>query len=86
MTLFDAPLFKAYALPSATKAGADAAYWVPLLAAYAGARPSEPCQLWCDDISEGPGGLVIEFREHAERKQKLKGGKVSCALSLSTMN
>ena len=79
--LFDAPLFTRYELPSgdsmATKAGRDAAYWVPLIAAYTGARPSELCQLWTDDISEGVGGLVIEFRENAARAQKLKGGKVS---------
>ncbi len=74
--LFDAPLFTDYALPSgnsiATKAGADAAYWVPLLAAYTGARPGELCQLWSDDLSESEGGLVVEFRENAERGQRLK--------------
>jgi integrase len=79
--LFDAPLFKEYALPEgdsiATKGGAGAAYWVPLIAAYTGARPGEICQLWTDDLSEGEGGLVIEFRENAARGQKLKGGKVS---------
>jgi integrase len=79
--LFNAPLFSAYKLPSgdsmATKAGLDAAYWVPLIAAYTGARPSELCQLWTDDISEAAGGLIVEFRENAARGQRLKGGKVS---------
>jgi integrase len=77
--LFDAPLFKAYELPEgdsmATKAGDDAAYWVPLLAAYTGARPSELCQLWTDDLSEGEGGLVVEFRSDADRGQRLKDKK-----------
>lgn len=44
--LFDAPLFTAYELPAgdstATKGGADAAYWVPLIAAYTGGRPGVP--------------------------------------------
>ena len=55
----------------ATKAGADAAYWVPLLAAYTGARPSELCQLWTDDLSEEAGGLVVEFRNDANRGRLL---------------
>ena len=81
VTLFDAPLFKSYELPAgdatATKAGADAAYWVPLLAAYTGARPSELCQLWTDDLSEEPGGLVVEFRNDSSRGQRLKDKKES---------
>lgn len=72
--LFDSPLFTAYALPSVRKAGMDAAYWLPLLAAYTGARPSEMAQLWTDDLSEGEGGLVVEFRANAERQQRLKNG------------
>jgi integrase len=79
VTLFNARLFTSYELPEgdsmATKAGADAAYWVPLLAAYTGARPSELCQLWTDDISEGAGGLVVEFRNNASRGQRLKDKK-----------
>jgi integrase len=74
--LFDSPLFKAYELPEgdsiATKGGRDAAYWVPLLAAYSGARPGELCQLWVDDVSEQEDGLVMEFRSDGKRGQKLK--------------
>lgn len=74
--LFDSPLFMAYQLPQgdsiATKGGRDAAYWVPLLAAYTGARAGELCQLWADDVSEQDGGLVIEFRANRNRGQKLK--------------
>lgn len=70
--LFSAPLFDSYALPKASKAGLDAAYWVPLLGLFTGARISELCQLRTDDVSEGAEGLVIEIRESTEHGQKLK--------------
>lgn len=74
--LFDSPLFTEYLLPSgnsvATKAGADAAYWVPLICLYTGARPSEVCQLWTDDLSIVDGHLVVEFREDLIRGTSLK--------------
>lgn len=74
--LFDSPLFTEYLLPSgnsvATKAGADAAYWVPLICLYTGARPSEVCQLWTDDLSIVDGQLVVEFRENLTRGTSLK--------------
>jgi integrase len=44
------PLFTAYELPSDTKAGADAAYWVPLLGLYTGARVGELAQLRPEDV------------------------------------
>ena len=74
--VFDSPLFTAYVLPSgnavATKAGADAAYWVPLLCLYTGARPSEVCQLWTDDVSVIGDCLIIEFRQDESRGTSLK--------------
>ena len=80
--LFASPIFTAYSVPKADtagnrKAGLDAAYWVPLLCLYSGARPGEVCQLWTDDVSEvqdsdGAPVLVIEFRESKERGQSLK--------------
>lgn len=74
--LFNSPLFTEYLLPSgnsvATKAGADAAYWVPLICLYTGARPSEVCQLWTDDLSIVDGHLVVEFREDLIRGTSLK--------------
>ncbi len=71
--LFATPLFAAYDIPrSPAKAGLDAAYWLPLIAACTGARPSEIAQLWTDDVAELPGGLVVEFRANAERGQRLK--------------
>ena len=74
--LFDSPIFTAYALPSgsaiATKAGRDAAYWVPLLCLYTGARPSEVCQLWTDDLSVDGDHMIVEFREDLSRGTSLK--------------
>lgn len=79
VVLFGAPLFTRYELPDETKAGGPAAYWLPLLGAFCGARVSELCQLWTDDLSEeqdeeGRPVLVVEFREGPGRGQKLKGG------------
>jgi integrase len=53
--LFDSPLFTAYALPKLPSAGAAAAYWVPLLGIYTGARLSELCQLRTTDVVESAG-------------------------------
>ena len=47
--LFDDPLFTAYAIPGASMAGKDAAYWLPLLGLFTGARISELAQLHTDD-------------------------------------
>lgn len=40
-TFFTQPLHTAYELPKDRKAGADAAYWIPLLGLYTGARVGE---------------------------------------------
>jgi integrase len=48
--IFGGALFTAYELPTVVKAGRDAAYWVPLLALYMGARVSELAQLRTQDI------------------------------------
>lgn len=48
--MFSGPLFRAYELPTVVKAGRDAAYWVPLLALYTGARASELAQLRTQDV------------------------------------
>ncbi|MFC3147969.1 DUF6538 domain-containing protein [Piscinibacterium candidicorallinum] len=44
-TLFAAPLFTDFRLPDSTKAGGEAAYWLPILGLFTGARLSELCQL-----------------------------------------
>lgn len=48
--LFKAPLTASYALPTAWNAGKDAAYWIPLLGLFTGARLGELCQLRVMDI------------------------------------
>ena len=75
--LFDDPLFLAYRIPdgdtaASRKAGADAAYWIPLMACYTGARVSELAQLWADDVTITKGAEIIEFRDNTDRRQNLK--------------
>lgn len=65
-TLFSHPLFTDYALPSSTKAGRDAAYWVPLLGLFTGARVGELCQLQLSDITEDSCGPVLRIHAEAE--------------------
>ncbi len=47
---FTAPLFTHYSLPDLANGGKDAAYWIPLLGLYTGARLGELCQLRTEDI------------------------------------
>lgn len=70
--LFDDPIWTAYRLPDAPKAGAGAAYWMPLLGCFTGARISELAQLWTDDLGTEPGREVFEFRANESRGQRLK--------------
>lgn len=49
--LFSQPLFTTYAIPPEKKSGRDAAYWVPLIALYSGARIGELAQLRTEDIT-----------------------------------
>jgi integrase len=49
-TLFGQPLFQQYDLPKDWRCGKDAAYWIPLLGLYTGARLSELAQLRTEDI------------------------------------
>jgi len=49
-TLFGQPLFQKYELPKDWRCGQDAAYWIPLLGLYTGARLSELAQLRTVDI------------------------------------
>lgn len=70
--LFDDPIWIEGRLPTESKAGGAAAYWIPLIACYTGARVSEIAQLWTSDLGVASGQEVIEFRSDAERAQKLK--------------
>jgi integrase len=57
---FGLPIYTAYVVPFTTHAGADAAYWIPLLGLYSGATVSELAQLRSQDI--GTNGEVPVFR------------------------
>ena len=74
---FDQPLYTSYALPQRQKgAGADAGYWIPLLALYSGARSSELCQLHVADITQIEGIWVIDINEnHAVKTVKTKASR-----------
>ena len=50
LKLFSQPLHTAYQLPANNKAGKDAAYWIPLLGLYTGARLGELAQLRVVDV------------------------------------
>jgi integrase len=53
--MFSQPLFTRYELPRNPKGGRDAAYWIPLLGLFTGARISELAQLRVDDIDTSEG-------------------------------
>ena len=70
--IFSDPLWTKHATPTDKKAGKEAAYWIPLIACYTGARLTEIAQLWTDDIATEPGMETFEFRADAQRGQQLK--------------
>ena len=70
-TLFSQPLFTDYQLPRTAKAGHDAAYWIPLLGLYTGARISELAQLRSSNIFKAEEDFFIEITDASEGK-KLK--------------
>jgi len=74
---FDQPLYTSYALPQRQKgAGADAGYWIPLIALYSGARSSELCQLYVTDIVQIDGIWAIDINEnHAVKTVKTKASR-----------
>lgn len=63
---FGLSLFRQYRLPKAWKSGGAAAYWIPLLGLYTGARVGELCQLRVIDIERESGGAFIKISEEAE--------------------
>ena len=56
---FGLPIFTAYAVPFTTHAGADAAYWIPLLGLFTGATVSELAQLRTQDVSTSADSPTI---------------------------
>jgi integrase len=78
VTLFSTPLHTSYALPKAIQGGQDAAYWLPLLGAYTGARLGELCQLRAVDIQTVEGIPVMVLTDDGEGQRiKSEAGKRS---------
>jgi integrase len=64
------PLFMAYDLPTDWGAGGDAAYWIPLIALFTGARSGELCQLQANDIERVDGIDVIQITDEGDKSLK----------------
>ncbi len=69
--LFSHPIWKEQRMPLDKKAGATAAYWIPLLGLYSGARCSELCQLRTDDIKKESGVWMMQIND-GDPTQRIK--------------
>lgn len=70
--LFSQPLFQAYEVPPLDRSGGGpAAYWIPIIGIYTGARIGELAQLKVSDITEEDGIPVISITDGGEG-QKVK--------------
>jgi hypothetical protein len=58
---FGLPLFTSYALPKYVDAAGPAAYWIPLLGLFTGARIGELCQLRPEDVTTDAAGPVLRI-------------------------
>ena len=65
-TFFTQPLHTAYQLPTDKKAGADAAYWIPLLGLYTGARVGELAQLRVVDVDTAREFPMLSITDEGE--------------------
>ncbi|KVT23001.1 site-specific integrase [Burkholderia ubonensis] len=68
--IFNSPVYTEGARP--VRGAGEAAYWVPLLAAFTGARVEELCQLAPDDVFEEGGHWCVRFVYDEERGQRVK--------------
>ncbi len=59
--LFGHELFQSYKLPRARNAGLDAAYWLPIMGAYTGARITELAQLLVTDLRQDNGQWLLSI-------------------------
>ena len=69
--LFSHSIWTEGLIPKNTKAGGSAAYWIPLLALYSGARCSELCQLRTDDIKKESGVWMMQIHD-GDPTQRIK--------------
>ena len=65
-TFFSQDLYTLYKLPRDKKAGTDAAYWIPLLGLYTGARVGELAQLRLADVDTKGGFPVLSITDEGE--------------------
>lgn len=74
--LFSTPIHLRFDLPKSKQAGREAAYWLPLLGAYTGARLGELCQLRAVDIQSVDGIPVMVVTDEGENQSvKSDAGK-----------
>ena len=64
--LFSQPLFTQYDTPKGKKSGSDAAYWIPIIALYTGARIGELAQLKANDINVIDGVPLLHITDAGE--------------------
>ena len=75
MKLFSQPLLTAYQLSTNNKAGKDAAYWIPLLGLYTGARLGELAQLRVIDVHIDTAVPILAITNEGEGQHvKTKAG------------
>lgn len=65
-TFFTAPLHARNELPNTWHSGTDAAYWIPLLGLFSGARLGELCQLRVIDVMDSEGIAVLRLTDEGE--------------------
>lgn len=68
-TLFSHALFTRYELPKEYKAGKAAAYWIPLIGLYTGARISELAQLRVCDVKTSGTVPMLSITDEGEGQQ-----------------
>ena len=70
-TLFNHPIWQDLRMPKDSKGGGAAAYWLPLLAFYSGARCSELSQLRTSDIKSESGAWMMKINDE-DPTQRIK--------------
>ncbi|SOE81978.1 Integrase [Caballeronia arationis] len=68
--LFSQPLFVSKVLPEGKQAGGIAAYWIPLVGLFTGARLEEIGQLHVSDIKQRDGIWFIDINNEADKSLK----------------
>ncbi len=73
--LFSQPLFQAYEVPPEGRTGGGpAAYWIPIIGLYTGARIGELAQLRVSDITEEDGIPIIKITDEGEGQRVKTAG------------